>query len=389
MLNIKCLKHLLNCVKKSRISPPLKILKKQLIQRQKSGPCINYSDLRAWEIQIIKEINDKTIVYNLNNLTRTDAYLDFYKRHPEVYWSFIGHMVSRNGGWNMTDLKGEPLSNLLSKEEQDHIFQFLERGNWLIFQDVYPQLLLYEKSLLLRKNLFYLLPFFHVSLFMEVVWNYFWKHNDRYMLAIALVINEQSYLEMRVIQNDHFKKTVLQTLEFKLQDLLSLNYIVFPYRLSLGTTRTGIVGKSLHHFDSVHQRILLGKNLYKLLFADQKKHKQILLWATTHKHTGSREDYFPSLFHHIKEAVPGRYYSRTENCKLKNKAPKLYSPKLEYAWKNIRHKKAEKGDWFSNWKVIYLLRRDNEATNGDIFKEYCEALERIEFAAAAKSAILD
>lgn len=45
-------------------------------------------------------------------------------------------MVSRNGGWNMTDLKGELLSHLLSESEQNDFFQFLERGNWLIFQDV-------------------------------------------------------------------------------------------------------------------------------------------------------------------------------------------------------------------------------------------------------------
>ncbi|WCK52537.1 DUF2515 family protein [Aneurinibacillus sp. Ricciae_BoGa-3] len=84
---------------------------------------------------------------NVNNITRTISYYDFYCRHPEIHWAFLGHMVSRNGGWNMTDLKGELLSRLLTEQEQKHFFHFLERGNWLIFQDVFPQFLLYEESL--------------------------------------------------------------------------------------------------------------------------------------------------------------------------------------------------------------------------------------------------
>ena len=69
-------------------------------------------------------------------------------------------MVSRNGGWNMTDLKGGLLSRLLTKKEVESFFTFLERGNWLIFQDAYPQFLVYEESKKRGKNLFYLLSSF-------------------------------------------------------------------------------------------------------------------------------------------------------------------------------------------------------------------------------------
>ncbi len=87
-------------------------------------------------------------------MTRTRAYYQFYKRYPEIHWALLGHMVSRNGGWNMTDLKGDLYTKLLSEKDQFTFFSFLERGNWLIFQDVYPQFLLYEQSVKKSKNLF-------------------------------------------------------------------------------------------------------------------------------------------------------------------------------------------------------------------------------------------
>ncbi len=179
--------------------------------------------------QLLQMIRLKTKQLNVNNVTRTKAYLDFYIFRPEIHWAFLGHMVSRNGGWNMTDLKGEFLSRLMNEQSKQDFFSFLERGNWLIFQDAYPQFLLYEESLFQSRNLFYLLPYLNVSTFMEVIWNHFWEERDSYTLAIALIINEQSYLENRIVQNSLYKKKVFQTFEFVLQDLLSFNQILFPF----------------------------------------------------------------------------------------------------------------------------------------------------------------
>ena len=95
--------------------------------------------------------------------------MDFYIRHPEIHWVFLAHMVSRNAGWNMTDLKGGFLTKLLMKKESQAFFDFLERGNWLIFQDAYPQLLVYEESKRNKTNLLYLLPHLHISYFMETL----------------------------------------------------------------------------------------------------------------------------------------------------------------------------------------------------------------------------
>jgi hypothetical protein len=331
---------------------------------------------------LLEHIRIKTEEHNTNNVTRTKAYLDYYQQHPEIHWAFLGHMVSRNGGWTMTDLKGEFLTRLLSKKERNSFFTFLERGNWLIFQDVYPQFLLYSESLKRNEPLFSLFPYLNISTFMETIWNHFWGNQDSYILTIGLVINEQSYLEKRVVQNPQYKKDVLGTLEFKLQDLLSFNHILFPYG------KRNLVGQTLHQFDSLNERILLGKKLYAILFKDEDFLDQVREWAIHHPHTGSRKDYWPHIFNTINEGIPGfAYQLRLKSCQLRPGARKIYSPNLENAWKNISQTEAENGDWFEDWQIADYLLDDNESYDGEIKDEYCKALERLELAALAKKAI--
>ena len=272
---------------------------------------------------LLQSIRLKTKQLNVNNITRTKAYLDFYILHPEIHWAFLGHMVSRNGGWNMTDLNGDFLSTLMLKKTQQDFFSFLERGNWLIFQDAYPQFLLYEESEYRNRNLFYLLPYLKVSRFMEVIWNHFWRDRDEYMLAIALVINEQSYLENRIVQNPMYKRKVFQTLEFLIQDFLSFNHILFPYKESQDSGgRASLTGMTLHQFGSLHERILLGKRLYQLLFQDSALLEQVYRWAIIYPHTGSRKDYWPEMFNDVNDRIPGAEISRrVKSCRLIQGAP--------------------------------------------------------------------
>ncbi|MEK3887192.1 DUF2515 family protein [Bacillus sp. FSL K6-3431] len=335
--------------------------------------------------ELLQQIKKTTIQSNTNNVTRTEAYLYFYLQYPEIHWAFLGHMVSRNGGWNMTDLKGEHLSRLMTNKTRVAFFSFLERGNWLIFQDVYPQFLLYSECKKKRRNLFYLLPFLNVSVFMEVIWNQFWKKQNCYYLAIALVINEQSYLEKRIVQNPLYKKEVFQTLEFILQDILSFNHILFPYEAS---GRSPLIGLTLHQFGSVHERISLGKKLYHLLFHSSERYEKVLHWAITHPHTGSRKDYWPAIFNNVNEGVPGKGLNRRLiGCQLQKGANKLYSPRLEHAWKNIDQAIAEPGDWFNDSGIVIYLEEETVALKGDIMEEYCETLENLELVAMAKKAI--
>ncbi|MEH7223435.1 DUF2515 domain-containing protein [Bacillus sp. JJ1566] len=369
--------------KKHPLSESLLQIKKDLKRLQKRP--VYLPPLTLEEQQLIQQIKRMTRSLNLNNVTRTKAYLDFYLAHPEIHWAFLGHMVSRNGGWNMTDLKGGQLSRLLTKKEAQVYFSFLERGNWLIFQDAFPQFLLYKASKLYQQNLFYLLPHFHVSVFMESVWNDFWVRQDTYTLTVAQIINEQSYLEDRVISNSQYKKEVFDTLEFKLQDLLALNHILFPL---YEKGKIYFIGQTLHQFKSVRERILLGKRLYSILFADKKRLKSVENWAKKVQHSGSRKDYWPHLFNNVDEGLPGFLLkSRVKSCELTKGSPRIYSPSLEMVWQNRKHKAAEIGDWFKDWEIIYYLKRDKELVDGEILHEYCKTLEKLELAAIAKKAI--
>ena len=77
---------------------------------------------------IINNIKIQTEQLNKNNVTRTRAYYQFYIQYPEIHWALLGHMVSRNGGWNMTDLKGDLYTKILSEKDQITFFSFWKEG---------------------------------------------------------------------------------------------------------------------------------------------------------------------------------------------------------------------------------------------------------------------
>jgi Protein of unknown function (DUF2515) len=357
------------------------VIQDNLQRRQKVSLARNPSEE---ERKIIREIKQKTEELNINNITRTKAYLDFYKKHSEIHWAFLAHMVSRNGGWSMTDLRAELLARLLSKREKSSYFSFLERGNWLIFQDAYPQLLLYEESLKRKEPLFRLLPHFNVSIFIETIWDYYWNSSNSSLLTFGLIINEQNYIENRVIQNQKYIKDVFSTLEFELQDLLSFNQILFPYN-DFGVTK--LAGQTVNQFESLHERIQLGKRLYTILF-DKEVLKKVEEWAVAHPHTGSRKDYWPHIFNDVHEGKPGlKYQIKLNSCKLKSGARRIYSPTLENVWKNVKHQEAEKGEWFSDLNVLEYLREIEGPSVGNIEYDYCHTIEKLELAAFAKKII--
>lgn len=127
---------------------------------------------------IINNIKIQTEQLNKNNVTRTRAYYQFYIRYPEIHWALLGHMVSRNGGWNMTDLKGDLYTKLLSEQDQITFFSFLERGIGSFFK-MYILNFYFMNKVLKSKKLFHLLPHLNVSTFMETMWNDFWKTGNK------------------------------------------------------------------------------------------------------------------------------------------------------------------------------------------------------------------
>src|SRR5262245_43932562 len=98
-------------------------------------------------------------VVNETNPTRTDYYLRYYRRNPEVPWVFMAHMVSRNAGYQMSDLMriaqlhdqwGPPgWENIDLRSRYPYlscVWAVLEVANFLIGRDVIPQLRVYEEA---------------------------------------------------------------------------------------------------------------------------------------------------------------------------------------------------------------------------------------------------
>ncbi|WP_233143959.1 DUF2515 family protein [Lottiidibacillus patelloidae] len=274
--------------------------------------------LTRQEVSLVEQIKEQTKQGNIDNISRTVFYKKFYERNREIRWAFLASMVSRNAGWNMTDLVTNSYREILNEEIRSLLFLTYERANWLIFSDAYPQLLIYEQSKKLGIPLFDLLTHFGVSKFMVKEWKRFWTkhHSDR--LVISQIINEQHVIEGPVLNDPFYKKNVFQSLPYKLQDILHFSSVIFP------TMSGKLYGFSVHQFTKVKERVKVGKYLYWLLFYSRES--ELFNQFSLHtEHTGSRNDYekyrekhiritpelrgtFPIISHH-KSALPDWYIS--------------------------------------------------------------------------------
>ncbi|MDG5473249.1 YjzC family protein [Jeotgalibacillus sp. ET6] len=303
------------------------------------------------EQKLVDEIKSKVALLNLNNLTRTKAYLEFYRRHPEVHWALLAHVVSRNGGWNMTDLKGSLLKHVFASHPRKDFFMFLEKANAFIFHDAYSQLLLYEKSKEEKKNYMHLLPQFCVSAFMEPVWQSFLRHANSKLLTVALIINEQHYIELRLISSPYYRKHVYASAVFKLQEAFHLNHVIFPYKEGESVK---VIGLNVSHFAPLEQRIELGKKLYGMLFTSPYQLKAVLSFAASKPHTGSRADYWPELFSPQMD----------EN---------IWSPDLNTAWENCRHTYTNE-EWYRPGGGFLYFSEVELPAKFDITQQYANTL---------------
>lgn len=287
------------------------------------------NSLTSSEKKILHDIADVVKRNNVDNISRTEAYLGFYNAHSDIKWSFLAHMVSRNAGWNMGDLHGKWFPLTLDHRKRAILFHTYERANWLIFHDAYPQLLLYHYSTKNGVPMFHLLPYFHVSQFMVKEWGRFWEKGDRERLLTALIINEQNLIQKPVIELPRYKRNVFHTLLFAFQDWFHYSCVLLP------TMQGHLYGSSVHGFCIVDKRIELGKKLAAILF-DEKYYPFIYEFAIHTSPSGSRHDYeqylnpkpkkttpylrvsFPIIDHHIREH---KDWSETKRIKRKWFAP--------------------------------------------------------------------
>lgn len=278
--------------------------------------------LTIQEIELIRQIKSETEKKNLDNISRTDAYFSYFKKNPDIIWSFLASMVSRNGGWNMCELEGAIFQELLEPQTRKQLFLTFERANWLIFHDVFPQLLLYQYSTKMKKPMFHLLPYFHVSSFIQREWVRYWQDGNRERMTTSLIINEQNVIHTPVIQHPVYKKKVFHSLIFNFQDWLHFSCVLFP------TCGGEVYGASVHGFKSISKRINLGKRLVQIL-SHPRLFPYFLEFAEKTPHTGSRNDY-------------EQYFKIKTN---------RFTPLLRASFPIIEHHQHEHADW-SKQRII-------------------------------------
>ncbi len=311
---------------------------------------------------LIEQIKRKTEKGNADNISRTVLYNEFYMKHKEVIWAYLASFVSRNAGWNMTDLEGEIFSKLIPKPYREILFLTYERANWLIFSDAYPQLLLYEASKKVGEPLFHLLKCFHVSKFMEKEWIKFWNEKDVERLCTALIINEQNVIQKPVIQDPYYHDKVFGSLPFVIEDLLHFSTVIFP------TLEGRLFGYSVHGFTKVKNRIELGKRLAWLLFHAEEKH-QIRSFALKVEHTGSRFDY--------EQFVEKIHRKRT--------------PSLRTTYPVINHHRTNFNDWYHKKnakKISGYMDRTKGIKNYDLTDWYYKKQRQLELATNLEQKLL-
>lgn len=313
-------------------------------------------DERAW----IRLIQAETHFHAGDNIDRTHAYQQFWLTNPEIHWALLASLVSRNTGYMMTDLGGEPLGRLLL----DHmaarrLFLSLERCNWLIFQDAYPQLLLYRLSKALGRPMFHLLPALGHSANMVEFWGAFWRDRRVEQLALALIVNEQNYIHERVVWDAQFGRP-FRGLPMVLAQRLYLVNIVFPEIADPDRpTEPRLLGRTVRRFTSLHRRIETGRELYNLLFPDGDVRPGIRSWIALQPiHTGSRSDYW----NHVYDCQP----SPGDAGAGRADGFRYFSPRLRSLWPRVAQPPPNSGDWRRDARIDHYLRSLRPAVAADV-----------------------
>ncbi|MFD0671598.1 DUF2515 family protein [Cohnella sp. GCM10027633] len=323
------------------------------------------------EERLCEAIRRETDQHNRNNVTRTMAYWRLYERHPELHWALLAHLVSRNGGWNMTDLRGQWLPGLIEPRMIDDVFRMLETCNALIFGDAYPQLLLYAEGKRLGASLVHLLPRFGVSAFMTPFWNKFADDGIPAPLTSALIVNEQHVIQRPVVEDRYYADNVLGKLSFRAQPWLQNNQIVFPLRDESGHA-IRLAGRVLERFDSLRERIRFGQMLYAMLYGYPAILERAVAFARGVPHTGSRADYWPH-----------RYASVRREDGMPEGHAASYSPTLADAWPDQPLKPTLREDWFESEESFVYLRNLKRPLVVDMTHEHLFGQSKLEAAALA------
>ncbi len=223
---------------------------------------------------------------NRDNVSRTKSYLELYalarERGVELPWLLMAHLVSRNAGYLMTDL-GVALrdpKNVFTAEATRDLFCFLERANFLIFDDAWHHVLhhLLGRTRSLGEE---------TPRFMREAWaRYEEAASDgvsaeiERTLVLDLVQNEQNLIERRVVHNPRLSRALAMITFFE-----GIGHEA-PIVLPRTDARITVGG-----FASLERRIDTGRRIFDVVLAPREDRAEIFAWASAHEHTGSRRVY--------------------------------------------------------------------------------------------------
>ena len=214
---------------------------------------------------------------NRDNVARTASYLELYAlaraNGAELPWLLMAHLVSRHAGYLMTDVAAQiGAGSFFKREALEELFSFLERANFLIFDDAWHHVLCHLMRAPKGER---------TARFMRDAWHRYETEpssaaSERRLL-LDLVMNEQSYIERRVAHNARFARPLAMVGFFEA--------IGREARVALPLTDARI---KVGGFARLERRVETGRRIFDEVLADASRREAIFAWALAHPHTGSR-----------------------------------------------------------------------------------------------------
>jgi hypothetical protein len=222
---------------------------------------------------------------NRDNVARTESYLELYALARaygvELPWVLMAHLVSRNAGYLMTDLaEGGRATAFFTREALDELFLFLERANYLIFDDAWHHVMhhvLGRTSALDERT----------PRFIREAWARYEAAEAggvtpavERALVLDLVTNEQNLIENRVVHHPRFARARAMVAFFEEAGIDG------PVVLPVAQARIKVGA-----FARLAQRIEAGRRIFDETLAPREQRDAMFAWAAATPHTGSRGAY--------------------------------------------------------------------------------------------------
>ena len=294
---------------------------------------------------------------NLNNVTRTNYYLQYWQAHPEIPWALLAHLVSRNAGYQMSDMarykaegyivSGFPVpwpplrSMLMMRSLVRASFALLEEANFLIFRDIYPQLEAYalaKQNPQVYEDIFnglaqdsetfgidqfavdQWLVFFNAAQGAEFFLPNWWDAPEVERHSFSLICNEQNQIEDRLVNDPDHRYLGWAAWEISLLvkffNAMGWTRLAFPNATSTANVDAAkLLLYNVGDFSTLNARIAVGRDLFTNLFDPNSAYRDtVIAWAAGHaSHRGSRTDYNPANYStDLSALIPGgQKYSPT------------------------------------------------------------------------------